>query len=281
MARLFDAYYAVDWSSKNVPSANKPSKDSLWVGEKLANGGSAESYFKTRHACKSYLKEKLLEHVQKKERVFVGFDFAYGYPKGFARALGLKGVPWKVLWNQLNKLITDTEENANNRFEVASLLNERCGGKDGPLWGHPVGREYKTLTIKSPKLSYPFSANGVLLERYRIVDNMEKSKGIQPIWKLAGPASVGGQCLVGIPIVCQLRDDEELSRYSKVWPFETGFTKDPVGKGPCILHCEIWPGNIPLELDKKIEIRDQAQVKAVVSWLSWLDDKNQLGIPFC
>lgn len=265
MARLFDVYIAADWSSRNKPSPAKPTEDAIWVGEKLAAGVFdptvvEETYFRTRLNCISYLRNRLLHHTDQRRRVFIGFDFAYGYPVGFATALGLTGdVPWRGVWDELARLIVDEEDNTNNRFEVAAELNARCGEPTpGPFWGCPSGRELPTLRMRSP--GYPYEVwSGLALNRLRQVDR--RQRGAQETWKLFGAGSVGGQSLVGIPAVCRLRDDEALKGYSRVWPFETGFTLLPTPEeGPFVLHVEIFPGNVPDLLDTEILIRDQAQV---------------------
>jgi hypothetical protein len=48
-----------------------------------------ETYWRTRHTCIQYLRQRLKALIQQKQRVFIGFDFAYGYPSGFAEALNL------------------------------------------------------------------------------------------------------------------------------------------------------------------------------------------------
>lgn len=284
MRRLFDVYLAIDWSARSQPSPAKPSKDAIWVGEKTAynivdSTVKGESYFRTRHACREYLRERLLHHVRYFRRVHIGFDFGYSFPHGYAEALGLSGnlPPWRLVWNELTRLIKDDTENGNNRFEVAAQLNARCGGlTPGPLWGCPIGREFPTLKSKSPLVGYPYPVRPELfIDRLRWVD--KRVRGIQPIWKLIGSGSVGGQSLLGIPTVCQLRDYPELSSISRIWPFETGFTPTPTPEGgPFILHVEIWPGIVPDSLDPNISIRDQAQVRAYVNWLARLDSKGHL-----
>jgi len=81
-------------------------------------------------------------------RVLIGFDFPYGYPSGFAAALGLKGSgpPWRATWNELASLISDGDDSRNNRFKVASHLNLRCGPGPGPFWGAPPGSTTDHLT---------------------------------------------------------------------------------------------------------------------------------------
>ncbi len=275
--RLFDVYIAVDWSARAVPSPKKPSSDALWVGEK--GEGQKETYWQTRKDCIDYIRKRLIYYTGKKKRVFIGFDFAYGYPAGYSRALGLKGKtsPWKKIWKELRRSITDQDNNQNNRFQIAAQLNIRCGGK-GPLWGCPVGLKIKGLKPTSPPFPFQTQA-GILLQKFRLVDGRESR--IQPVWKLAYTASVGSQVLMGIPAVAKLCDDSGLSSFSKVWPFDTGFTLKPTPiKGPFILHAEIWPGVIADKLNKKLSIRDQAQVRAMVDWLSDLDKKGKLGFLF-
>lgn len=288
MSRLFDVYIAVDWSARSKPSPKKPTSDAIWVGEGVASDVTdptvvSETYWPTRLACRTHLRDRLLHHVRLERRVLIGFDFAYGYPTGYAAALGLTGgsPPWRRVWDELTRLVVDQPDNANNRFEVAAELNARCGGPTpGPLWGCPVGRELPTLKMKSPDQGYPYAVRpGLAIDRLRWVDKRER--GVQPIWKLIGSGSVGGQSLVGIPTVCRLRDDPELAAVSRVWPFETGFTPTPTpDQGPCVLHVEIWPGIVSDHLDPGIAIRDQAQVRAVVHWLTSLDNDGQLSALF-
>jgi hypothetical protein len=244
--RLFDAYLAVDWSSRSKASPARPTRDALWVGEAtvMDDVGTLdinESYWSTRKACMDHTRSRLLHHTRRGHRVLIGFDFAYGYPSGYAAALGLAGdaPPWRLIWDELSRLIKDDENNHNNRFEVAAELNANCGGIEiGPMWGCPTSKTLPNLRPKSPK--YPFvTRSGIALERLRWAD--KATAGVQPVWKLFGVGSVGGQCMVGIPAVRSLRDDPELGRFSRVWPFETGFTPTPASsEGPFILHVEIW-----------------------------------------
>lgn len=282
MARLFDVYIAVDWSSTNSRSPARPTKDAIWVGERLASGADStasagEAYFRTRMECLGQLRGRLMRHASRRLRVFLGFDFAYGYPAGFACALGLdkKRAPWRSVWDEISRLISDSEDNRNNRFEVAALLNARCGEPQvGPFWGCPRQRQQPTLSMKSP--GYPYAVRPDLaLERLRLTDRAQR--GVQEVWKLYGAGSVGGQALVGIPVVRKLRDDARFEEFSRVWPFETGFTREPTpGNGPFILHAEIFPGNVPDPLDPEVAVRDHAQVRAVVRWLARLDEAGEL-----
>jgi hypothetical protein len=278
--RLFDAYLAIDWSSRNQPSPAAPTQDAIWVGEasydESGKPQTRDSYFRTRQSCLFHLRDRLSELTRKDQRVFIGFDFCYGYPSGYAKGLDLKtDPPWKSIWDELARLIHDSEDNANNRFKVASELNRRCGGTEpGPLWGCPQGVRLPHLAPTSPHFPY-LAHNGIELEKLRWVDRGQPR--IQTIWKLCYAASVGSQVLVGIPAVRFLREDPKFKEISAVWPFETGFTSTPTpDEGPFILHVEIWPGLVPRPLDPRIPIRDQAQVRAVVEWLRELDADGSL-----
>jgi len=284
MGRLFDVYIAVDWSARSAPSPIKPAQDALWVSEKLVpdladmEEAPGETYCRTRQACIAHIYARLLHHVAVGRRVLVGFDFPYGYPAGYATALGLDGhaPPWRRIWDELRRLIMDDAANRNNRFVVAAALNARCGGPEsGPLWGCPIGVHLATLAPVSPRYPYLVRA-GLALERMRWTDR--QVRGVQSVWKLYGTGSVGGQALVGIPAVCRLRDDPVLATVSRVWPFETGFRPDPTAdRGPAVVYAEVWPGIVPEPLDPAVAVRDQAQVRAVVRWLARLDAAGELG----
>jgi hypothetical protein len=286
MTRLFDAYFAVDWSARSLPGPGTPAHDGLWVGEQLApeivdTPVPGETYWRTRQACFAHIQTRLLHHMEAGRRVLIGFDFPYGYPAGYAAALGLDDEsmpPWRRIWNELQGLIVDEATNRNNRFAVAAVLNARCSGPiPGPLWGCPAGRSLPTLAPTSPPYPYPVRP-GLALERLRWTER--NLPGIQPAWKLFGHGSAGGQALVGIPVLCRLRADPQLAAFSRIWPFETGFTPPPPEQRPSIIHAEIWPGMVPDPLDPASAIRDQAQVRAVVRWLARLDSAGQLSSLF-
>jgi hypothetical protein len=94
--RLFDAYVVVDWSATNGRSPVRPSPDAVWVGERVIKDdgyfvGSSEIYFRTRSSCMDHVRNRLLRHTSLGRRVFIAFDFAYGYPAGFTEAIGVVG----------------------------------------------------------------------------------------------------------------------------------------------------------------------------------------------
>jgi len=224
----------------------------------------------------------LKKYIRGNLRVLIGFDFPYGYPKGFAAALGydIGAQSWWTTWNELYIGIQDAQNNINNRFQVANELNAKIDKtSNGPFWGRPQNQHFINLHTHSP--GFPFeTANGIALNRLRLVET--RLQGVQETWKLYGQGCVGSQALVGIPRLNYLRFHDDLSQYSKVWPFETGFTQEPVPKqGPFILHAEIWPGIVRREIvtrlvEKDHFIRDQAQVRTMCEWASKSDDINEL-----
>ncbi len=278
----FDAYLAVDWSARSEPTPKKPSPDAVWVGERIVEDGgrhltSSETYFQTRTGCVEYLRERLVKHGALERRVLIGFDFAYGYPSGFASAAGIAGVdpPWRRVWSELASLIEDCLDATNNRFCVANELNARCRGTTlGPFWTHPAGADFPHLGPKGATFPYQ-TASGITLNRLR--ETERPPLAVQEVWKLLGAGAVGSQALLGIPAVKQLRDDPDLQPYSRVWPFETGFSLEHTFPGtPFILHAEIWPGVVNGLLDPLVSIKDQAQVRAMVNWLAALDASGRL-----
>ncbi len=281
---MFDAYIFVDWSARSKPSRLQPCQDAIWVGTLTAeNDQGEERYFRTRDACVGYLSGLLKELAVRRWRVIIGFDFPYGYPEGFAAAVhrDQDQPTWQEVWDTLGDLIKDQPDNWNNRFEIASLLNERVSAvQPGPFWGCPKARESTSLKMTSP--GFPFVAdNSAPLKRLRLGDS--RLKGVQETWKLCGVGSVGSQAILGIPRVRALRFETELRDISLVWPFETGFMSAPcAGDRPFILHCEIWPGVVKSETvelagTECIDIRDQAQVRAMCRWTRDLDRSDRLG----
>jgi hypothetical protein len=91
---MFDADIFVDWSAANGLKPAKPSTDAVWVGELVTQTGfQQETYHRSRFDSTGHVKNALLNQVKEGHRVLVGFDFRYGYPLGFAKALALPHGP--------------------------------------------------------------------------------------------------------------------------------------------------------------------------------------------
>ena len=256
----FDHFFAIDWSARNGPSPAKPTANAIWVGEATATGRARTTYFRTRHACHAYLERRLLR--LRKQRVLVGWDFNFGYPKGLAKALRLRDKPaWRAVWDFISDRIHDDDRNHNDRFRVGALLNERIQAPSGPFWGVPTGQSGIFLGSKCD-FDYPVPTKKGFLPERRYVETLNRR--LQPAWKLAYAGSVGSQALLGIPRVRALRDQEQLRDVSRVWPFETEDLRRSAGA--VIVHAEVYPSLLTVPR-RKGRILDRDQVKAYVRWL--------------
>ena len=276
--RLFDVFVMVDWSGS---ARRKLGRDSIWSCVLDADTGSAELVnHPTRATARSAVREVLVAASDR--RVLVGFDFPLGYPAGTASAAGLDGTaPWRAMWNHLAAAVTDNDRNGNNRFQVAAALNARLSPSTGPFWACPPRLQSPTLSMhKAPGFPHPTPA-GQLAE-YRSTEQLLRSHGSYAfsVWQLLGAGSVGSQALLGIPTVGALCADPELCDRSRVWPFTTGFSRDPTqGAANAVVHVEIWPGAVPVDLALH-PVRDAAQVISVCHHLAALDREGRLAALF-
>jgi hypothetical protein len=174
----------------------------------------------------------------------VGFDFPFGYPRGFAAALGHRGAPenaWMAVWKALSDAVRDDAENANNRFEVAATLNAQVSGGFGPFFGRPKSAPPHVAAHLACRqrgsFEFPLrTRGGATLERTRLVDLLAKTAST-PWFVFGGSNSVGGQALVGVPHLARLR---EALPDARVWPFETGARLPPRGDARLVL-AEVYP----------------------------------------
>ena len=124
----------------------------------------------------AYLEECMSKALIAKERLFAGFDFAFGFPIGSTDLPG--GGRWETVWSWLASEINDGDDNCSNRFEVATRLNAMFEN-GGPFWGHPhthAGR-YAGLLPKKP------CYDDIGVSEKRGIDTVVTSA--QPVWKLA------------------------------------------------------------------------------------------------
>ena len=262
---MFDTFAMVDWSAANQP---RKGRDSIWIcwhgpdGERLENPA-------TRHQAKMLLADWLASAITKGERVLMGFDFPFGYPAGFAARLGLTGQPWRAVWDEIARLVSDDEYNSNNRFDAAAAMNERISGGKFPFWGCPAQPARNCL---GPKHHRGHEQNG-LAER-RLID--EYMTGAQPCWKLLGAGSVGGQVLTGIPVVRALREDPRWRDRARIWPFETGLGA-PLDRA--LVMAEVYPSLWSVS-PAAGEPKDAAQVRTVARYFAARDRAGELAALF-
>jgi precorrin-8X/cobalt-precorrin-8 methylmutase len=257
---LFDRYIAVDWSAANTP---KRGKDSIWIGELGPKGRVPSENPPTRHAAMEAIATRLLSARQRGERIMLGFDFVFGYPRGAAAAIA--GSPdWRALWQYLATEVVDAADNGSNRFQLAEAINHRLA--DGPhFWGHPHQHSYADLHPKRPVAAYANIPERRAAERY--------VRSAQPVWKLTGVGSVGSQAMLGIARLEALRSDPRFAAEIAVWPFETSFADD---LGKPIVVTEIYPSLFPVTEADGLP-RDRAQVEITTTRFAALDRAGLLG----
>ncbi|MBV9995405.1 MAG: cobalamin biosynthesis protein CbiG [Caulobacteraceae bacterium] len=274
MARLFNAYVIVDWSA-----ASKAAKgaDSIWIGV-LKRDVRFRMAFEAHNPPTRAEGEKLLASVlddraKRSERTLLGVGFPLGFPRGLAAGLKLPGdEPWRAVWNQLDRMVKDKADNTNNRFGVGSEINRRLTGGPFPFWGVPPKDALTTLQPKRGRSHGPED-----LPEFRHVEL--SLKGASPVWKLYYQGSLGGQAILGIPMLRRLKIARPETL--KVWPFETGWkalTEADLA-GVDVLAAEVDPSLVkaaPLPG----ELKNTAQVRATAENFARLDEAGRLGALF-
>jgi hypothetical protein len=105
------------------------------------------------------------------------------------------------------------------------------------------------------------------------------AKGSSPVWKLYYQGSVGGQAILGIPLVRRLK----LARGEamKVWPFETGWKA--LGEadlaGVDVVAAEVYPSMFKGQALAN-EVKDLTQVRVTAEHFYKLDEAGRLGAAF-
>lgn len=215
----FDTVVTVDWSGGNAKSA-KPSADAIWVSVRHEDRHDDPRYFPSRQAVAPWLAALMEKELAAGRRALIGFDFAFGYPKGFGAALTGSDDPLAV-WSWLETRIEDGLK-SNNRFDVAGQINAMFDGI-GPFWGNGTKTDVEHL----PRLGRARHGHG-FAER-RAVET--RTKGAFPVWQLSGAGAVGSQVLMGLPVLERLR--RAFPGQIAVWPFER--LDRPIA------FVEIWP----------------------------------------
>jgi hypothetical protein len=274
VARLFQAYVIVDWSAASKPATGG---DSVWIGV-LKRDVRFRLTFESHNPPTRAAAEKLLagildDRAKRSERTLLGFDFPLGFPRGFASALKLPGdAPWMSAWNQIDRMVKDKPDNTNNRFGVGSEINRRLTGGPFPFWGCPPKDALTTLQPKRTREHGPGD-----LPEFRHAELV--AKGSSSIWKLYYNGSVGGQAILGIPVVRRLK----LARGDafKVWPFETGFKTltEADLSGVDVVACEVYPSLYPLT-PLPGEVKDPSQVRTTAEHFAKLDEAGKLAAAF-
>lgn len=246
----FDTIVIVDWSAgKRAPA--QPSKDAIWIGVVREGAEQDPVYCRSRVEAEEWLSGFIEAEAQAGRRVLIGFDFPFGYPRGFVRHVTGSNDPL-AFWDWLEARITDNETGENNRFDVASEINRLFDGP-GPFWGKPLEDGWPDIPYRKAGISYEVCA-----ER-RACDLAAKASS--SCFQLFFNPTVGSQVLMGLPMLARLRRRADVS----VWPFEDWSDAQ-------IVLAEIWPGLIEPAVKEAQgdEIRDAAQVRLLSRALAGL-----------
>jgi precorrin-8X/cobalt-precorrin-8 methylmutase len=264
----FDTFLVVDWSANAQP---KQGRDSVWWAHLEAGALRARVRNPaTRHAALAQLRALLLQELARGRRVLLGVDFALGYPRGLAQALGLRGPAWRATWAEWARRMRDDAGNRNNRFDVAAQLNAQLTGGAGPFWGRPAGLVLPTLPAHR---AFDYPVRG-LAER-RLTER--RVRAAQPVWKVAYAGSVGGQSLCGVPAMLSLLEDPVIGPHLRVWPFQTGFGLPPAR--PSIVLAEVYPSLVPVA-PRGAAVKDALQVVALARHFAHEDAAGRLEARF-
>ncbi|MGY3437840.1 MULTISPECIES: molybdopterin-binding protein [unclassified Marinovum] len=235
----FDSFAVVDWSGGN-DRGPKPCADAIWIGLVRDGIDQEPQYCRNRQVAETALTKLIEEEQSAGRRLFIGFDFPFGYPRGFAQALCGTADPF-ALWGWLADRVEDAPD-TNNRFDLAGEINLRFGGA-GPFWANGLKRDIPGLPRRKTAYTNPFPDR-------RLCE--DQAKGAFTCWQLAGAGAVGSQVIMGLPVLARLRRKFGAS----VWPFE------PLSSD--LAFVEVWPSLIAKEVATgrtEDEIKDRAQVR--------------------
>lgn len=250
----FDTFAVVDWSAGRSRPL-RPSKDAIWIG--INRGGDAQPplYCRSRLDAEHCLHGLIAQEVTAGRRLLLTFDFPFGYPVGFARKV-VGDDSTLALWDWFETQISDDAAGRNNRYEVAEALNQLFSGP-GPFWG-------KSHRHKWPGV--PYRKEGIRFDQIaekRATDIV--AKAASSCFQMAFPPTVGGQVMMGLPVLARLRRDSG----ARAWPLEET-------RGAQVVLAEIWPGLVEPAVRDAMQalgpgaIRDREQVRLLANALAQL-----------
>ncbi len=239
----------VDWSGGN-DTGPRPKKDAIWAGLVLAGVEQPPVYLRNRVEASTWLTDLIEAERRQNRRLFIGFDFPFGYPKGFARVITGSDDPFS-LWAYFAEHLNDTPK-SNNRFDLAGRLNAKFPGI-GPFWFNGTSRDIPHL----PRKGRDRQGHG-MVERRAIE---ERAKGTFTCWQMGGAGAVGGQVMTGTKTLENLR--RRFAGEIGVWPFD--LVDQPVA------FVETWPSILAKDVAEEGDlIKDRAQVRLMARALSRL-----------
>lgn len=259
----WDGFIMVDWSGGN-DTGPRPRKDAIWAGTVLNGEENEPRYLRNRQVAAQWLTDRIDTALAAGHRLFIGFDFPFGYPRGFAGAVTGRNDPL-ALWAYMADALTDTPK-ANSRFALAGALNALLPGT-GPFWFNGTKRDIAHLPRKGRA-----RLNHGMAER-RVCETV--AKGTFTCWQMGGAGAVGGQVMTGIATLEGLR--RAFPGKIGVWPFD--LTDQPIA------FVEIWPSLLSGDVAAMADpIKDRAQVRLMARALARLpraalDDMLNIDAP--
>ena len=241
----------VDWSGGNDRGA-APQKDTIWTC--VARSGKSDDpvYHRNRQVAEAWLNDCLVDERDAGRRVLVGFDLCFAYPRGFCEAVLGREDPL-ALWDWFESRISDAPD-GNNRFDLAGEINAAFPGV-GPFWFNALRRDIPHL----PRKGTDRADHG--LPDLRASERA--AHGSFSPFQLAGAGAVGGQAIMGFPMLSRLR--RRFGPDLAVWPFEAA-------DAPIVLS-ETYFSLVPLPADGPA-IKDAAQVQHFARLFSGLSDAD-------
>lgn len=236
----FHSYAMVDWSGGN-DTGPRPRRDAIWVGLVRDGVAAPPLYLRNRAGAEAWLTGLIEQELSAGRRLCLGFDFPFGYPQGFAAALTGRADPL-ALWDWFEARIVDAPK-ANNRFDLAGDINLRLGRGLGPFWGNGLKRDIAGLARNKHGYANPFADR-------RRVEHL--AKGSFTCWQMSGVGAVGGQVMMGLPVLARLR--RRFAGHLAVWPFE------PLDRPVALV--EIWP-SLTVGAAPEGWVKDAWQVRSV------------------
>lgn len=253
----FDSFIVVDWSGGNDRGPT-PKKDAIWAA--VVRGGEVQpsQYLRNRQIAEAWLFDVLTAEIAAGRRALVGFDFPFGYPHGFAKAVTGSDDPL-VLWDWFAQNLTDTPE-SNNRYALADSLNQRFP-ETGPFWFNGSSQDLAHLPRKGRDVGKTGFASKRLCETL--------AKGAFSCWQMGGAGAVGSQVMTGMASLSRLR--ARLAGQISVWPFQ------PLASPIALV--EVWPSLYAADVRAAMrpgDIKDEVQVRLLAARLAQAQSKGVL-----
>ena len=151
-------------------------------------------------------------------------------------------------------------------------MNRLMTDEAWPFWGAPAKQAQRWLTTTKPP-----AGSGADIPEYRATENAVRKGKLQPKsnWQMHGAGAVGGQTLVGIPMVRRLL--EKLGPSGAVWPFGTGWRAlgtadvEPLS----VLVVEVWPSMWPTPSRTPASSRTRPRSASRPKPFAKMDDKRR------